>query len=147
MRPTPAISGTEIAAHVHQHYQNPCDDRTHSTASETPDRVEPFTISQCQEPSRVAAGRDARGEKSRVGEARRNARVGGPHRVQADHARHQAHTARHPSLQADPTAASQLATLLVGPSQLDSIVTNHGNQVNSSIGQDYAWSRPAKAKG
>ena len=65
--------------------------------------------------------------------------------MQAHDASHQAQTARHQSLQADPTAAFQLATLLAGPSQLDSILTNHGNQVNSSIGQDYAWSRPAKA--
>ena len=40
-----------------------------------------------------------------------------------------------------------MVTLLLGPSQLDFILTNLGNQVNSSIGQDYAWSRPAKAKG
>ena len=69
-------------------------------------------------PVAVAAGRDARGEKPRLGEARRNARVGGPHGVQAHDASHQAHTDRHQSLQADPTAASQLATLLAGPSQL-----------------------------
>ena len=67
--------------------------------------------------------------------------------MQAHDASHQAHTARHQSLQADPTAASQLVTTLVGPSQLDSILTNHGNQVNSSIGQDYAWSRQSKATG
>ena len=90
----------------------------------------------------AAAGRDTSEKQPRLREARKNAQVGGPHGVQAHDASHQAHTARHQSLQADPTAASQLATLLVGPSQLDSILTN---QVNSSIGQDYAWSRPAKA--
>ena len=108
--------------------------------------MEPFPISQCQEPATVAAGRDARGEKPRLGEARRNARVGRPHGVQAHDASHQAHTARHQSLQADPTAAPQLGTPLAGPSQLDSIRTNHGNQVNWRIGQDYEWSRPAQAR-
>ena len=68
-------------------------------------------------PAAVAAGRDARAEQPRLGEARRNARVVGPHGVQAHDASHQAHTARPQSLQADPTAASQLATLLAGPSQ------------------------------
>ena len=43
-------------------------------------------------PASVAAGRDARGEKPWMGEARRNARVGGPHVVQAHDASHQAHT-------------------------------------------------------
>ena len=33
------------------------------------------------------------------------------------------------------------------PLPTHSVLTNHGNQVNSSIGQIYAWSRPAKAKG
>ena len=55
--------------------------------------------------------------------------------MQAHDASHQAHTARHQSLQADPKAGSQLGTLLAGPSQLNFVLTNHGNQVNSHIGR------------
>ena len=60
MPPTTAIFGTEIAAHVHQQYLKSLDDRTHSTASENPDREaarEPSPIAQCQELDR-GSGRE-----------------------------------------------------------------------------------------
>ena len=44
-------------------------------------------------PAAVAAGRDARGKKPRLGDNPKNERVGGPHGVKAHDASQQAHTA------------------------------------------------------
>ena len=81
----------------------------HLTTEHIPPRQKPQTERQqrcrprslnARSPAAVAVGRDARGTQPRMGEARRNARIGGPHEVQDHDASHQAHTARHQTLQA-----------------------------------------------